>query len=90
MFGCMGKILFVDMAKGSFSEFQLQEEVYGEPLLKDGPLKGKSFPLVEKVGLHWKAMGWNERSGMPEAQTIERLGLGELAAKHFPKGIEQV
>ncbi|MDX9783168.1 MAG: aldehyde ferredoxin oxidoreductase N-terminal domain-containing protein, partial [Spirochaetia bacterium] len=28
MYGCMGRILFVDLAKGSFSELQLQEELY--------------------------------------------------------------
>ena len=59
----------------------------GDPPLSDGPLKGKHFPLAEKVALHWKAMGWNQATGIPEAETLARLGLEDLVTKQFPKGL---
>lgn len=59
----------------------------GEPPLPNGPLRGKSVPLAEKVGLHWKFMGWNENTGIPTEETIERLGLSELVARNFSGGL---
>lgn len=59
----------------------------GDPVLPDGPLKGRSVPLAEMVGQHWAAMGWNGKSGVPTAATIDRLGLGDLVAINFPDGL---
>jgi aldehyde:ferredoxin oxidoreductase len=66
----------------------LPDRLSGRPPLDNGPLKGKSYPLLEKVALHWKAMGWNSETGCPETSTIEKLGMGDIVARHFPKGLE--
>jgi len=58
----------------------------GEPSLSDGPLKGKSVPMAEKVRLHWEAMGWDGETGVPTAAALERLGLQDLAARNLPRG----
>lgn len=64
-----------------------QTRMRGDPALPDGPLKGRSVPLAEMVKKHWEAMGWDGKSGVPTAATIESLGLGDLAALHFPEGL---
>lgn len=66
-------------------DYFVSERMRGAPPLSNGPLKGKSLPLAEKVGLHWAAMGWDGKTGVPTAATLEKLGLKDLAARNFPQ-----
>jgi hypothetical protein len=34
-----------------------------------------------QVNAHWRAFGWDEATGVPLPETVERLGLGELLAQ---------
>jgi len=68
-------------------DFFVPARMRGEPPLADGPLKGKSLPLGEKVRLHWEAMGWDGATGTPTRATIETLGLAPLVAGNFPEGL---
>lgn len=47
----------------------------GKPPLSAGPLRGKHVPIPEMVSLYWREMGWDDCTGVPLKQTLERLGL---------------
>lgn len=56
----------------------LPKRMAGDPPLPDGPLKGVTLRNREQVSAHWKAFGWDERTGAPLPETVERLGIPEL------------
>lgn len=56
----------------------LPKRMQGEPPLKAGPLKGVKLNNKEQVSMHWKAFGWDEKTGAPLAETIESLGINKL------------
>ena len=49
-----------------------------EPM-PDGPSKGNTVPLEPMLNDYYRLRGWDEQTGMPKAETLERLGLGDLA-----------
>lgn len=57
---------------------KLPKRMEGEPPLRHGPLKGRSLRNSEQVSLHWKAFGWDDVTGVPLQETVERLGIPEL------------
>ncbi|MFO8193098.1 MAG: aldehyde ferredoxin oxidoreductase family protein [Bacillota bacterium] len=59
--------------------FKIPDRIAGHPPLAEGPLKGKSVPIDEMMHQYWKHFGWDEKSGKPTVETINRLGLNELA-----------
>ena len=56
----------------------LPKRMAGDPPLSDGPLKGITLRNREQVSAHWKAFGWDERTGVPLPETVARLGIPEL------------
>ena len=56
----------------------LPERMQGNPPLNQGPLKGVKLKNKEQVSLHWKAFGWDEKTGEPLAETVSELGIPEL------------
>jgi aldehyde:ferredoxin oxidoreductase len=52
-----------------------------EPL-PDGPAKGNTVPLELMLKDYYKERGWNQDSGLPEQETIERLGLIDLVRQY--------
>ena len=62
----------------------LPRRMAGDPPLPDGPLKGVRLNNKAQVSAHWKAFGWDERTGVPLPETIKRLGIDELPA---PEGL---
>jgi aldehyde:ferredoxin oxidoreductase len=48
-----------------------------EPL-PDGPAKGNTVPLDRMLKDYYEERGWNQDSGLPKQETIERLGLSDL------------
>lgn len=57
---------------------KLPGRMEGNPPLTNGPLKGVRLRNKEQVALHWKAFGWDEKTGMPKQETIEKLGIPQL------------
>jgi aldehyde:ferredoxin oxidoreductase len=55
--------------------FKIPDRITGIPPMTEGPLKGKSVPIEEMIRLYWKHFGWDENSGIPKRETLERLGL---------------
>ena len=60
------------------ADVKLPERMQGKPPLKTGPLKGVTLKNSEQVSLHWKAFGWDEKTGHPLLETIESLGINKL------------
>lgn len=60
------------------SAVRLPERMAGNPPLPGGPLKGVKLKNEEQVALHWKAFGWDEKTGEPLPETIGRLGIDKL------------
>lgn len=63
----------------------LPRRMEGDPPLTNGPLKGVRLRNREQVALHWKAFGWDEETGHPLPETLERLGIEELLAMEVSK-----
>ena len=57
---------------------KLPKRMAGEPPLTNGPLKGVKLRNDEQVALHWKAFGWDEKTGVPLPETVEALGIPQL------------
>ena len=60
------------------SSFKLPGRMAGYPPLTNGPLKGVSLRNDEQVALHWKAFGWDEKTGHPLSETVKALGIDTL------------
>ena len=56
----------------------LPRRMAGEPPLSKAPLKGVTLRNKEQVALHWKAFGWDEKTGVPLPETVKRLGIDRL------------
>ena len=56
----------------------LPKRMEGNPPLADGPLKGVKLRNREQISLHWKAFGWDEKTGSPLPETLEKLGINAL------------
>lgn len=52
-----------------------------EPL-SDGPAKGNKVPLELMLKDYYIERGWDQDSGLPAKETIERLGLSELVGQY--------
>ncbi|MGX8692817.1 MAG: aldehyde ferredoxin oxidoreductase family protein [Clostridia bacterium] len=62
------------------ASFRLPKRMLGEPPLPAGPLKGVTLSKHrEQVSAHWKAFGWDEKTGVPLPETVARLGIDKLA-----------
>ena len=60
------------------ADVKLPPRMAGDPPLTGGPLKGVRLKNEEQVALHWKAFGWDEKTGEPLKETIEALGIDRL------------
>ncbi len=60
------------------ADFKLNRRLSGDVPLKDGPLKGLKVPIDEMMSRYWKAIGWDEKSGIPLKETVADLGLDEM------------
>ena len=56
----------------------LPKRMQGRPPLKTGPLKGVTLNNKEQVAMHWKAFGWDDKTGEPLKETVEALGIDKL------------
>ncbi len=52
----------------------------GNPPLKAGPLKGVTVDMDTQVQDYIKAIGWHTETGVPTKETLESLGLEQVAA----------
>ena len=57
---------------------KLPDRMQGIPPLSSGPLKGVKLRNREQVAAHWKAFGWDEKTGVPLPETVRRLGIDRL------------
>ena len=60
--------------------FKMHPRMAGDPPQQAGPNKGKTVPIEAMMRLYWKAYGWDEHTGVPTAETVAALGLGEMAS----------
>jgi len=66
---------------------KVNERLAGNPPLQSGPNKGVTFDLDAMISAYWKEIGWDEKTGIPKAETIRTLGLTGLVAPHAVGGI---
>jgi aldehyde:ferredoxin oxidoreductase len=53
---------------------------FTEDPMPDGPSKGKVYDILEPMKEAWYTVqGWNTETGIPERETLEKLGLGDIA-----------
>ena len=56
----------------------LPPRMSGHPPLTEGTLAGATVPIDEMVSLYWKANGWDEKTGVPGRDIVEKLGLAAV------------
>ena len=56
----------------------LPKRMQGDPPLNSGPLKGVRLRNREQVSAHWRAFGWDGKTGVPLPETVEQLGIPKL------------
>ena len=57
---------------------KLPDRMQGIPPLPSGPLKGVTLKNREQVSAHWRAFGWDGKTGVPLPETVRRLGIDRL------------
>ena len=65
-------------------QFKMSRRMVGDPPLKAGPLKRKTLRIDEMLRLHWKAFGWDEKTGIPTPDTLSDLNLDTLLHAAHP------
>ena len=60
-------------------EFKIPPRIVGEPALKAGPLADVTVDYETQIREYLEAMGWDTETGVPTAETLNRLGLGYVA-----------
>jgi aldehyde:ferredoxin oxidoreductase len=63
-------------------QVQLPDRMLGRPPQEAGPLAGVTVDVDRLAREFRQAMGWDAKSGVPEAATLNRLGLAELVRKY--------
>ncbi len=62
------------------ARFIMHDRMAGLPPLESGPLRGKAVPIRDMVREYWRAIGWDPETGAPEAEVMEAMGIGKVAA----------
>ena len=58
---------------------KLPKRMAGEPPLPAGPLRGVTLDRHRaQVASHWRAFGWDGKTGVPLSETVKRLGIDRL------------
>jgi aldehyde:ferredoxin oxidoreductase len=53
---------------------------FTEDPMPEGPAKGKVYDILEPMKEAWYTVqGWDPRTGIPKRETLEKLGLGDIA-----------
>jgi aldehyde:ferredoxin oxidoreductase len=58
--------------------FKMSPRMAGDPPLQAGPNKGKTVPIEEMMHMHWKAFGWDERTGAPLPEVIRQMQMDQI------------
>ena len=58
--------------------FKLPPRIAGEPPQREGPNKGRTVPIEKMMHLHWKAFGWDEKTGTPKPQLTRQLQMDQI------------
>ena len=64
------------------SDVKLPPRMLGQPPLGKGPLSGVTIDVDSLAADYRQAMGWDPDSGIPQAGTLEKLGLTGLVKNH--------
>lgn len=59
-------------------DFKINDRLSGVPPLNKGPLKGRSFNMGKMMSVHYKFMGWDEKTGIPNKVLLDDLGFCDL------------
>jgi aldehyde:ferredoxin oxidoreductase len=70
--------LFNVKQKVDVRQFKMHGKAIGDPPLSQGPSKGVTLRIDEMIQAYFKVWGWDETSGIPKRETIEKLGLDKL------------
>jgi aldehyde:ferredoxin oxidoreductase len=65
-------------------DFEVPPRMIGSPPLQSGPLEGVTVDLDTQVREYLEAMGWDTETGVPEKETLVKLGLDFVAAELHP------
>jgi aldehyde:ferredoxin oxidoreductase len=60
------------------ADIKLPGRLSGQPPLTQGPLSDVTIDVDNLKREYFQSMGWDPDSGEPQAETLERLGLGQL------------
>lgn len=60
-------------------DLQVPRRVLGDPPLKHGPTAGRTVDLEAQVEDYLEAMGWDPKTGVPNQETLRKLGLDFVA-----------
>jgi aldehyde:ferredoxin oxidoreductase len=63
-------------------QVQLPDRMVGRPPQEAGPLAGVTVDVDRLAREYRQAMGWDAETGVPEAATLDQLGLAELVRKY--------
>ena len=60
------------------SSWALPPRLEGRPPLKEGPLRGRSLQNEKMIQYYWKALGWDEKTGVPKPETVDALEINSV------------
>jgi aldehyde:ferredoxin oxidoreductase len=60
-------------------DFAVPPRASGHPPLEEGPLKGVTLDIGDTVRDYFRTMGWDEATGVPTPESLESVGLFDVA-----------
>jgi aldehyde:ferredoxin oxidoreductase len=62
------------------ADFKLPDRMIGKPPLAAGPVAGVTIDIDTLVKEYHQAMGWDEKTGVPARERLEKLGLAAVVS----------
>jgi aldehyde:ferredoxin oxidoreductase len=58
--------------------YKISGRISGDPPLEQGPLAGITLDIENMIQKYWEVFDWDSRTGVPTAETIDKLGLSGM------------
>ncbi len=72
-----------NVREGLAKPFPISQRPVGRPPLTEGPTTGITIPVEQLQKSFYDEIGWDAESGVPEQETLTRLGLDDVATELY-------
>jgi aldehyde:ferredoxin oxidoreductase len=56
-------------------DLKISDRALGRPVQNEGANKGRTIEIEEMMVHYWEEFGWDQATGKPRRETLERMGV---------------